>query len=443
MIGYRALRGMFEGRLQEAQQANQPYGAGRLAALREFHDNLGLETHPRSGMPMIPRDERGLPQLRPNRMPAREVSLRLLADAIHGHELVEELYHPSSGFDFGSRNLVEAAIDPSVFVNINTFNAATAGLVFAEVMERFNHPQYIGRNLVAIKPTKRNGDKLIAVARMGTQTAAAKGRQPGESHAEVGFGEAYQTTPETVEQALKCKVTREAVFFDITDQVLDEAGEGIGDELGRGMEVAIADSVIGVSAGYNRNGTANNTYQTASPWINDHSNPFSDENDIDDARALFLGMTDPESGREIQVIGRTILCSPYREVKFRDQLMQANVQIGTQAASDFPARWKQTQSNITGPFGGPFDIVPLTQIWHNRMTAADGLNLSAANAKDYWWIGDFPKAFEWRENWPLTPWTASADELHMKDHGIVAVFGANYRGVAYPREPRYTVRNKN
>lgn len=441
MLGYKALRKIFDGRLTEAKSNNGNRAQGRVNALREFFGLLGLEADG-YGNPRIQLDENNMPVLQEGRMRAREVSLRHLAESIMGHEFVEEYYHPANGFNFGLRPLQESAIDPSAFVDINTFNLSISGLVNAEIIERFMHPDYIGRNLVTIKPTKMNGQKLIGISRMRTQTSAAKGRQPGEAHTEIGFGSNFQTTPETVEQALKCKVTREAVFFDLTGDVLDEAGN-VGDELAYGMEKDIADLVLGVSSSYNRNGTSYSTYQTASPWINDHSNAFSDETDIDDARQLFVGMTDPDTGREISIMGRDILCMPARELKFREQLFGSGLQVGTQLNSNFPSRWKMSTAQISAVSGGPYNVMPMSAIWYNRATAADGLNLSASNAKEYWFVGDFQKAFWWMENWPLTPWQANADELAMKDQGLIAVYGANYRGVGYVREPRYVVRNKN
>lgn len=447
MIGFKALRGLFEGRKQAAHAAGQTLGQGRLTALMEFHNHLGLETDHR-GVPMIPLDDRGLPVLKPNRVKSSEISLRNLAEAIMGHDFVDEYYHPNSGYNFGLmgnplsvRSVQEAAIDPSAFVDINTFNLATAGLINAEIMDRFNQPEFIGRNLVTVKPTKMNGQKLVAVARMPTVSKAAKGRLPGEGHAEIGFGQAFQTSPETVENALKCKVTREAVFFDYTDQVLEEAGM-VGHELAYGQEKDIADTVLGVSNSYNRNGTSYNTYQTASPWINDQSNAFSDVVNIDNSRQLFIGMTDPESGKEILVQANDILCMPAMEIQFRAKLFAPTIQFGTQqSAGNFPTVWNNANNPIQSIQN--YKLMTASAIWFNRATAADGLNLSASNAKQYWFNGDFAKAFWWFENWPMTPWMASADELTMKDQGLIAVYGANYRGVAYSREPRYCVRNRN
>ncbi len=449
MISYRALRGMFDGHLTEAHGAGRSHASGRLAALREFHDLLGLDTDPRTGRPGVPLDERGLPELRQGRARPNEFSLRTIAEAIMGHEFTGEFFHPSGGYDWSGGALQEAAIDPTAFQNINTFNRAVAGLVTAEIMDRFMQPDFFGRDLVTIKPTRMNGQKIIGVARMTSVSSAAKGRLPGEQHAEIGTSEAWQTTPETVEKALKCRVTREAVFYDLTDQVLEEAGE-VGHELGYGMEKDIADCVEGTTSSYNRNGTSYSTYQSSSPWINNQSNGIAsgsfDYTNVDKARQLFVGMTDPESGKEIKVYGKDILVMPANELLMRQQVYGTALQLGTQLNSNFPSAWTKGGNPLeqaTRPYDGQFSIRNVGPIWYNRATASDGLNLSASNAKQYWWIGDFARAFWWMENWPLTPWQAMADELAMKDQGLVAVYGCNYRGVAYVREPRYVVRNTN
>ena len=434
MIRTKSIRDLFRARLQE----NRSPQAGRRAFLKDWYEMLGLAQGERS-QPEYLTEGDGRYHFGEGRASPSEVSIRSLAEAIHGHEFVEDFYHPNSGYDF-REPLQEAAIDPTAMLNISTFNLAVAGLVDAQILERYNQPQYIGRNLVKIVPTRKNGDKLIGVARQGSQTAAAKGRLPGESHAEVGYGEAYQTTPETVEQALKAMLTKEVVFYDLTGQVTEEAA-AVGDELAYGQEKAIADEVQGTTNTYNRNGTSYNTYQTASPWINDQSNEFLDYQDLDDARQLLIGMTDPESGKEIQINANILLVMPAKAVLVRTMLAGMQTLMGSQPSSGFPNVFTHGPTPVS-QMGGSYSVVEASAIWYNRATAADGLNLSAANAKKYWWLLD-PSAFAWMENWPLTPWQASADELTMKDRGLIAVYGANYRGVAYTREPRKVIRNKN
>jgi hypothetical protein len=437
MLQMRAIRDLFRGRVGENPRDAR---AGRRTFLQEWYQTLGI-TADEQCRPTYLTEGNGHYHFGEHRCRPEEVSIRDLAEAIHGHDFVNEYYHPNSQVDFGARALQEAAIDPTAFLNISTFNLAVAGLIDAQILERFNQPTYIGRNLVKIVPTRKNGDKIIGVARQNPQSAATKGRLPGEPHAEVGFGDAYQTTPETIEQGLKASLTKEVVFYDLTGQPLEEAS-AVGDELSYGQEKVIADEVMGTTNTYNRNGTAFNTYQTASPWVNDQSNEFLDYQDLDDARQLFVGMTDPESGKEIQINATTLLVMPAKAVLVKSQLAGMQIMLGSQqTAGNFPGVYT-IAPNPVSQMGPAFNVVELTAIWYNRATAADGLGLSAANAKKYWWLLD-PSAFEWRENWPLTPWQANTDELTMKDRGLIAVYGANYRGAVYTREPRKVVRNKN
>ncbi len=425
-------------------QGRQDIRRSREQFLGLLHETMGVRyngggrsafaSHPVTGQPYKPA----------NTMRSGELGLRTLAEAIMGHEFVEEYYHPSSGFPGGMKHLQEAAIDPTAFINISTFNSAVSGLLNAEIIAAFENPLYIGRTLIKTVPTSMNGHKKIGVNRISPQTSAAKGRKPGEKHAEVGYGDQYKLTPETVEQALKTKVTKEAVFFDLTGEVTTRATE-VGDELAYGQEKDIADMVLGVTSlpsTYNFNGTSYETYQTASPWINDSVNPFSDIRDVDEARQLFVNMTDPITGREININSYNILVMPAKELLFRQQLFSVNIEIGTQLNSSFPSQWGTNSNQLNTVGRGTYQLTPLTAIWYNRATAASGLGLSAPNAQGLWILGDFQKAFEWQENWPLTTWQASADELVMKDEGLVMVHGANYRGSGFVNEPRYVNRNK-
>ncbi len=438
MLRQRYIRELFEARCEEGR-ADRTGRSGRLQFVRDFWETCGVLMDDR-GRPTYDNDERGQPRLLEGRCRPEEVSIRELADAIIGHDNVQEYFHPASGIP--SNALLESAIDPTAFLNISTFNLAIAGLVDAQILERFKLAEYIGDQLCTVVQTRKNGDKLIGATRIGAYASEVKNRLPGQPHAEVGFGQNYQTTPETVEQALKCKVSREAVFFDLTGEVLDEAG-GVGDELGYGREKDIINGVMGVTQSYTYNGTTYATYQTASPYVNDQSNQLTDWQSVNTVIQTFSQMTDPATGKEILVTPTQVLVAPYNRPLAEIVFNGGDVKEGTNLNSNFPARWTGAPNPIQRMAPQlPANILS-SPIAFNRATAADGLNLSTANAKLYWWCGDFKKAFEWRENWPLTPWQASATEMVMKDQGLIAVFGANYRGILNVRQPRYVTRNKN
>jgi hypothetical protein len=441
----KAIRQLFEARTTEAQQHGTDldgYRRGTAQFLREWCETFGLSWTENG--PGFLRDADGRYYKGPGTAHASEVNFRHLAEAIHGHRFVEEYYNPANAFAFDSRRLMEAALDPTAFLNVSVFNQAVVGLLNAEIIEHFAHPHYIGRELVTIKPTTMNGQKLIGTTRIIPTSKEAKGRQPGERHAEIGFSEKYQVTPPTVEDALKIVVTKEAVYFAdaLQGQVVETAGS-VGDELAYGQEKEIADIVMGVVNNYNFMGTNYNTYQTTSPFVNDADNPFEDIADLDAARLRFLNLTDPNTGREIELSGYTILAMPERELSWREKLFAPQLQVATAlSGSNFPTRQVLTGNHISQVGGGTYSLVPLTAIWRNRALAGDGLDLTTAQAAQWWWVGDFKKAFWWMENWPLTTWSASPGELEMQDRGLVMVHGANMRGVGYVREPRYVQRNK-
>src|SRR5262249_8264226 len=122
MIRYKALRSMFDGHLREAHQNNRSLQSARVAGLRELFDTIGLTMDEQSFGPATNLDERGLPVLKEGRAQSIEVDFRELAEAIAGHDFVDEFYHPSSGYSFAGQALREAAIDPTAFINVSTIN---------------------------------------------------------------------------------------------------------------------------------------------------------------------------------------------------------------------------------------------------------------------------------------------------------------------------------
>lgn len=423
MIRVKKLRQMLQAHVGQ-------YGdiEGRERFVEGVHDLLG-----------IGRNEDDQPTLAPNRALPKEFSLRYLAEAIGGHEWVEEYFDPSEGPSI--RRLLEAGpgVDPTSFLNINTFNLAVAGLVEAKIIEHFQNASFIGDRMVETMPSKKNGEKFIGTTLIGDK---AQNRRPGESHTRVGFGEQWVTTPETVEKALAVEVQQEAVFFDLTGQVLDTAGT-LGDELGYRREKDIISGVVGGTNTYTYKGNSYNTYLAAAdsgPWVNKISNPFTDWTSIDAARLIFTQMTDPATGKEILINPSLCLIPQALEGLFSHTLQQTYYEERTDRGTDVGVR-------VTGGSSPLRRIMPnldyvASPIQYNVVQASaanGGLALSAANAKIRWWIGDFKRAFKWIENWPLRVRQASPTEYVMLDRGIIAAYFANYRGVFGVREPRYVV----
>lgn len=413
MIKVSALRELREARIQEARDVR----TGSAIFVQELREKLLGITEDNFGRRMIA----------PNSAQPEELSIRHLAESIMGHDWIEDNWNPRSGQSVASLLEAGPGIDPTTFLNINVFSAAVGGLVDAKIIERFNNPMFIGDQLMSVRPTKLNGEKIIGVTGIGDK---GQSRKPGEPHPRAAFGEQWVSTPELDEKALAVEVLQETVFYDLTGQVLDVAGS-VGDELGYLKEKTQIDLAIGVTNSYSYKGTTYNTYQTATPWINKFQNVLDDYSDIDNVLQKFNQMSDPATGKEILVMPNTLLVHSQRTMKVDTVLHATEIRNTTNT---------NTITLAQNPIKSKFAVLS-SPILDNRITGSGGLNLGTTNGPNNWWAGDYKKAFAWMEAWPLRVRQASASEFVMLDRGLIAAYFANWRGVGAVIEPRYSVQS--
>ncbi len=404
--------------IQSRERTEKKKGQGREDFRRFFHrEILG-----------ITEDAIGNPCLAESRTRPEEISLRDLGNATMGDRWIKENLDPRNrGF------ITESAIDPTAILNASFFASLTAGMVSAKILEGYKNPAFIGDELVATEPTRMNGEKIAGLNGIAT---TGESRKPGQPHARTGFSDSYIETPVLDEKALAIEILQETVFYDRTGDVLRQA-LGIGEALGYGREETILRLVMGFTNPYKYNGTSYNTYQTATPWINSHTNVFADHTDVNNADQLFVNMLDPVTGRPILIMPNMILHMPSRDNDFNRVLSASEVRettnTNTVTISGNPLANKTTKNHKSSPIA--FAIATAS-------AANNGLALTASAANDRWWYGDFKKAFKWMEAWPLRVLQARTDEKDMIDRGIIASYFANYRGEGAVFDPRYVVENK-
>jgi hypothetical protein len=418
MLKFKEYRRLLEKGVTESQANGGNEVDARETFVNDFRMLLG-----------ITEDENGNPVIAKGAMRPDEVNIPLLAEAIFGMEKTREFFYHDSGPD--RRTILESGpLDPSAMLNINTFSLTVGGLLEARIIAAFNNPAYIGERLVTTMPTRKNGEKMIGV----TGTASeGKTRAPGKPHPRTGLGNHYITTPELEEKALAIDITKEVVRYDLTGDVLRQAG-AIGDSLAYGREKTRLSLVIGGSNPYVYNGVGYNTYQTTTPWVNNQQNEFADLSDLENSKKLFRRMRDPATNREIMVEGWQVLVAPDREISFDRVLNATEVRETTNT---------NTVTIGGNPIKGRYEIMS-SQIEFNlrQAAAADGgLALDETNSLKRWYHGDFKKAFAWMEAEPLTTRQASPGEYLMMDHGLIASFFSSYVGIGAVIEPRYVVVN--
>ncbi len=351
-------------------------------------------------------------QLRPADFSLRDLAEGLVPD---GREWVRQLDPRSSA----GVTLQEAggAVDVSAFSNI------TGQLVYSTLLESYQHEAFVASRLVSTVPTRFDGEKIPGITRPADATEEVR---PGMPYPNLGFGEDYIETPSTTKRGFIVPVTKEAVFFDRTNLVLSRAAE-VGEILGFNKEKRVLDTVLGLANSYKWKGTSYNTYQTATPWINKIAgNELVDWTDVDRVEQVLAELTDPATGEPVLVEADTVLVMPaYRHAANRIFNATEIRYTGTSAA---------TTTIAPNPISGY--RVESSRLAYQRLVAS---GIAAAEAKKYWFVGDFRRAFAYMENWPITVVQAPQNDEADFTQDIVLRFKVSERGAAAVLNPRYAV----
>ena len=365
-----------------------------------------------------------------------ERTVRHLSEALASRALAPE--------DFSLRELAEALIpegaawvrtlDPrdapsaplteSEGVDVSAFRHVAAEVVQAKVLEAYTQEAFVASRLVATVPTRLDGEKIPGVTRVSDRVDEVA---PGMPYPSLGFGEDYIETPSTTKHGFIVPVTREAVFFDRTNLVLARASE-VGEVLGLNKEKRLLDLIVGVTNNYKQQGVAYDSYQASGPWVNVlTSNELVDWTSVDAAEQLFADMLDPATGEPVLLSATTALVMPaYRHAAHRTFNATEVTYTGAGSAS------ATTASNPLGNYR-----VEESRLAYRRVLAS---GVAAADAKKWWFLGDFKKAFAYMENWPITVTQAPLGSEADFTSDVVLRFKASERGAAAVINPRYEVK---
>ncbi|MBR4833997.1 MAG: hypothetical protein IKU86_06675 [Thermoguttaceae bacterium] len=348
---------------------------------------------------------------------ADDFSIRDLAEALvpNGSQWVREL-NPSVG------SLTESfqGVDVSAFATI------AGQLIYSRILEAYQSEVFCLSKLISTIPTRLNGEKIPGFSSIADEAVEI---EPGSAYPNVGFSEDYIETPETTKRGLIVPVTREAVFFDRTHVVLARAGE-VGETLALNKEKRVADMILGVSNLYQWNGTSYSTYYAAgssSPWVNLLSgNPLETVENVDAAENVLASALDPNTGEPILSEATAALVSPAKRRIANVLLRGSNLRCADGTLSSIP---------------NPFEkLAVVSSRIARRQLAKANASASAETLDNYWFYGDFKKAFAYMENWPITVSVSSAGSEADFSQDVVARFKASERGTPAVLNPRCVVK---
>ncbi|QDU75439.1 hypothetical protein Pan97_24710 [Bremerella volcania] len=337
----------------------------------------------------------------------------------NGHEIVHSWDGSMPGRPTGV-NLVRESINTSAFANINqTF-------MHKKLMDHFTRPEMIARHLVTIEPTGDKWERLPGVGQLGD---GAQQVHEGDSYPRVSLSEDWIETQPTEKRGFIVEVTKEAIYFDKTGEVLRMADHG-SEWLAVNWEKRILDTVFGLVDRYHRKGRGiQATYGNNSGdhnWNNLQVNPLVDYESIEAADLLFEDMVDPDTGEPI-IVGTRQLVVPGALYHTALSIVNATqVQQHSQPITDVGYQASRSYDN---PYRGM--LAPITSPYVRARTSSSSS----------WFYGDFQKAFKYMQNWAPETVTAPAGNEDDFERDVAFKAKSSEMGQVAVVEPRCVQKN--
>lgn len=348
--------------------------------------------------------------------------IRRVAEATLGRGFVEAC-DPASGEHV-------SAITESDGVDSTAFSNITGQIVFSKILAAFNSPDLIGTSLIPTTPTRLSGELLPGVSQIGDKGQVVKEGMPYEN---VGIGEEYVETPETDKRGLIVPVTKEAIFFDRTNLILQRAAQ-VGASIALGKEKRILNAILGESSTFATGGkwkwkgTEFDVYNTSAVdfssffYVNSQTAVLENYTDLDATENLFGDMKDPSTQEPILIPGaRTLLVVP----NLRQTAMRIINSIETRKVTN------TSFTTLSPGDKGDYDIKSSPYL----------KTLIASNKTTSWWVGNFGQAFSYMENWPITVSQAPTNNEAEFTSDIVARFKASERGAVAVMAPHFVIKS--
>jgi len=352
----------------------------------------------------------------------RRLSIRKLAEAFMGEGWAEHL----DRYNKTGRVLESAeAVDPSAFA------AITGQLLVNEVREKYKLPSMVADSLCSTIPVTNGNLGPQRVPYLSDVSNDSDIVEPGMPYSQTRFSGQYIDHPAIIKKGKICSVTAEAIYSDLTSQIIDSA-RSVGTRVALGREEDILKVVLGITNPHSWNGSSYNTYlSSGSNWINTVTSfSLTDWTGLNTLEQLFTKMKDPVTGKPIMIEPKQIFVMPAQKYSVRRILNATAVESGNYATSGNPSR---TVSD--NPLDSNYEVITSAHAFNLLTDAAIG-NVSESNANLRVYLGDFKRAFVWREAKPLTVVEAPPQNPLEFNNDIVLSVKASLWGVAGVAEPR-------
>lgn len=303
----------------------------------------------------------------------------------------------------------------------NAFQSISGQIVYTATLDAYEAQDFVFSRLIPEQQTPFNGEKIAGISEIGDEALVVPEAEP---YPLAGVSENWIQTPETKKRGLIVPVTREAIFFDRTGQLLQRCSD-VGKWLGVNREKRAIDCVIDENTTdhrYNWKGTTYASYQTTTPWDNTTASAaLVDWTDLDEAEQTLNALTDPFTGEPILIDAKHLVC--VRALQRTAERILTATEVRT-TVPGYATTANPNQYVMPNPYANKYQIVT-------------SLLLASRLATDTtWFLGDVTRYAKYMVNWPMSVRQAppnSHDEFH---RDIVQQYRADERGAYAVVEPR-------
>jgi hypothetical protein len=332
-------------------------------------------------------------------------------------------------------------VSTAAFANVNRPFAYTAFL------EPYQYPMMEFSKAIPTTPLPQGSAKFLRIPGVTNIGREALLVEEGDAYGLAGVSENYIETPEVVKRGKKVPVTKEALYFDRTGQLVEQCRK-VGEAMALDREYRAVNAVVDI--GESR---ANGFYRyrwgkspgglqviaTYGDSAGNHnwdnlaaSNAFTDFANMNTAWLRLMAQTDPFTGEPIYFQPRHLLVGPSLAFSV-PRVLQATI---TTAVGGFPTSGNVSQSTFDNPVntvvGGLTPVGTKSMIYENQNTTA-----SAATT---WYLGDLNRAFGYLEAWAPRVDSLGAGSTDDFDRDIALQFKVSEMGTYFLKEPRAIVR---
>jgi hypothetical protein len=361
------------------------------------------------------------------------------------------------------------AVDASAFADI------TGNQLIDKVREKYQSPEFIADKLVETV-TISNGNldtqKEPFLSTIMPRDGSFANRaeyvvEQGMPYGRSEFLPNYIVMKQPVKTGLICDVTFEMIYADRTKQAIQSA-ESIGDALARVREYEVLKVLFGLTVNFTYK-FAGNTSEYTSPtyvetntpstssggnrWQNHIDNlPLTSWDDVNIVLQKFAEMRDPATNEPVHIDPSQIFVMPKKVMTARNILHATQIRVGDGTSTSGNGNTNPTATYASNPLGA-YELLtsPIayklastgsTLTWPKQDYTDDGntTTITAAQAYDLWFMGNFKKAFYWRQVYPMQTFQAPPMNPDEFNRDVVLSVKARQYGVAGVQDPRQVVR---